>query len=411
MNKKDLNFLLVDDNPTMFKMMVPMLKELGYQNFFQAQDGFEAWRTIKKGDQEIHIVISDFIMPNASGVELLNKIRSSDRFWDLPFIMVTGDDNQNSLMSSVEVDVNSYIIKPFTAEKLDEEITRVLNEKYNPSQFMRLLQKGRELLVIESDMEAAQKYFTEAKALNPLEPEPYFFAGIVYSRQEKYNEAKRELRKCIELREGHVKAYDLLALVYHREKQYAKEKETLETVTELSPDNPERNINLGRVCVNLGDDESAKKYLTKAARLARKNNIAAFERIFRIYLEGKNLANEAEGVYRKYIDKNMSDPRLLNRFALILKEHRAYDTAIYFLERIVNIRLNEKESDIPEEDMAVYYFNLAATYTERARAAASEGERQESFKIAEKYINKAIDCDPTHQDSRKLYAWLDEHPK
>jgi len=409
MNKEDLVFLLVDDNPTMFKMMVPMLQGLGYKNFVLANDGLDAWRKIKQAEQQIHIVISDLVMPKVSGLELLDKIRSSDQFWDMPFVMVTGDDQQNSLMSSVEVDVNSYIIKPFTPEKLENEITQVLKEKFNPSKFMQLLQQGRELLVIESDMKAALQCFEGAKGLKPLEPEPYFFSGIVYSRQEKYNAAKRELNKCIELREGHVKAYDLLALVYHREKLYSQEKKILETVTELSPDNPERNINLGRACVKLGDDASAKKYLKKAARFAKKHSTATFERIFRIYLQGNNLADEAEGVYRKYIDKNMADPRLLNKFALILKEHKAYDTAVFFMECIVDIWQKSRDRDIPEDDMALYYFNLAATYTERANSAATEGERQEGFKAAEKLINKAIDCDPSHQDSRKLYAWLDDH--
>nr|MBF0222816.1 hypothetical protein [Desulfobulbaceae bacterium] len=124
------------------------------------------------------------------------------------------------------------------------------------------------------------------------------------------------------MREGHVKAYDLLALVHHREKNYAEEKQVLETVSELSPDNPERNINLGLASANTGDHGSVKKYL--------------------------------------------------------------------------------------KEDMAVYYFNLAVTYTERSRGASGP-EKLEGFKTAEKFVNKAIDCDPEHKDSRKLYAWLDEH--
>lgn len=411
MKKEDLVFLLVDDNPVMLKMMVPMLEDLGYRNFVLARDGIEAWRELKRGEKQIHVVISDLLMPRVDGLELLNRIRNSNEYWDMPFVMVTGDDQQNSLMSSVEVDVNAYIIKPFTPDKLEKEISLVLAEKYNPSEFMRLLQEGRQFLVADNDMEAAQQCFEKAKALKPLEAEPYYLVGILYERQEMYEKAKTEFQKCIELREGHVKAYDMLALVHHRQNNFVEEKRVLEAITELSPDNPERNINLGLACANTGDHEATKKYLKKAGRLTKKHNVPMFEKIFLAYLQGDDHASDAEGVYRKYIDPNMENPRLLNKFAMILKRHGAYDSAMFFMERIVKIWTSVKDHNIPEEDMAVFYFNLAAIYTERVSTSSSEEVKQSAYTVAEKLVNKAIDCNPEHAEARKLYAWLDDHLK
>ena len=61
--------------------------------------------------------------------------------------------------------------------------------------------------------------------------------------------------------------------------------------------------------------------------------------------------------------------------------------------------------------MAIYYFNLAMTYTEQAKELSDEDEKQEAFEAGEMFVNRAIDCDPKHRESRKLYTWLDDHLK
>ena len=407
MDREKLNLLLVDDNFMMLKMMMPMLEQLGFRHFVLAENGRMAWRKLN-GDEEIHLVLSDLIMPQVDGIELLLKIRDSEKFWDLPFVMITGEENQNQLMSSIEIDVNSYILKPFTPEKLDKEITAVLNERYHPSPFHKAMQQGRRLLIQEARHQEAMRCLEEAKRLGPRQADPCYFSALVHERRGDYPAAKEELKRCIALKEAHTKAYDMLALIHRREENYAAEREVLAAITELSPDNLERNINLAAACARCGDEKAMKEFLQRAARLARKKR-ASFERIFRGYLLREGHAADAEGVYRRYIDRSFDQPRLLNKYALIFKEYKEFDHAIAFLERIEAIRRGSRNHGIPPEDMAVFYFNLAVALVEKAMAGGTAEEKKAACEKAVTLVNKSIDCAPGDRKVGRFLSWLEDH--
>ncbi|NOX26074.1 MAG: response regulator [Deltaproteobacteria bacterium] len=412
MDYKSLFFLLVDDNSTMLALMMPMLQGLGYTNFIVASNGQEAWYKLNH-EEKIHIILSDLIMPKVDGIELLSKVRNSEKFWDLPFVMITGEENQNQLMSSIEIDINSYIIKPFTPAKLAREISAVLKEKYDPPPYHLAMRQGRELLFQQNESEAALTYFNKAGALCPLEAEPYYFRAIVYDQAGKGDAAKDSLRQCIRLKEAHTKAHDLLALLLHREQNYVEEVKILNTIRELSPNNIGRNITLANAYAKLDDKDAVKNILAKSAKLARTqgkiHDRAFMTKIFQTYLQTPGLGDDAEGVYRKYIDRRMDDPPLLNRFAMILKENKYFDTAISFLKRIVNIRRTVKRHGITSDDMAVYYFNLAVVYIEKSRAETVTAEElRAGYEKARAMVDKALDCNNRHADAMKLLDWLDQ---
>lgn len=404
MNRKELTLLVVEDNPMMLKMTVPMLEQLGYQKIITARDGQEAWERLT-GEEVVHLVLSDLMMPVMDGIELLDKIRGSERFWDLPFIMVTGEENQNKLMSSIEVEVDAYVLKPFTQDKIGAEINRVLVQSYRPSPYHQALKRGRTLLAKREDV-AASEALSEASRLEPQEADPYYFLAIIHQREGRLVEAKACLEKCIVCNEAYPKAYDLLGQIYHAEKNYAAERKILLRITALSPHQLERNLNLAQACVRVGDQEGVRKYLKVAARHAAPTDLITFERIFRITLEDRSMAAEAEVIYRKYIDKGMSIPRLLNKFALLFKVVKDYERAILFLERIVLIWRTAKNSEIPKEDMAVYYFNLAVASVEQANTFADPEQKKVGYQTAAKLVTKALDCNINHQDAAKFERWL-----
>lgn len=410
MFNKDLVFLVVDDNAMMLKMTLPMLERLGYKNFVTASNGQEAWNKLNR-EEPIHIILSDLVMPKMDGIEFLNKVRASEKFWELPFIMITGEENQKQLMSSIEVEVDAYIIKPFTPTKLEDEINRVLEYKYNPTPYRLAVQKGRNLLAQGGDPTAILQAFEEASRLSPMEADPYYYCAIIHERLERRAEAKACLEKCLKLNEAYPKAYDLLGLIHRREKNYAAERKILKKISDLSPNNIERNLNLAMACARLGDQEGVRRYLKVAARHADPSDLATYDRIFRIYLEDNSMTAEAETVYRKYIDKNMENPRLLNKYGLLLKGNKSYEQTIFFLERIVTIWRTVKNHGIPPEDMAVYYFNLAVAYIEQANTFADLEKKMEGYKTAEKLVNKAMDCNVNHPEAIKLYRWLSERLK
>jgi tetratricopeptide (TPR) repeat protein len=163
----------------------------------------------------------------------------------------------------------------------------------------------------------------------------------------------------------------------------------------------------------LDEPGAVKEILHKTARLAKtqgKTHDRAFmTRIFQTYLQTSGLGDDAEGVYRKYIDKRMDNPPLLNRFAMILKENGYFDTAISFLDRIVDIWRTVKQHDITPDDMAVYYFNLAVTHVEKSRdEAMTDAELRQGYEKAHAIVDKALDCNFKHADAMKLLDWLDQ---
>lgn len=412
MDRGSMTLLIVDDNYTMLSLLEPMLRKLGYENFITANNGVEAWRKLNDAEK-VHLVLSDLIMPKMDGVEFLCRVRDSEKFWDLPFIMITGEENQDILMSTIEVDINSYILKPFSHEKLEREINAVLKETYDPPPYHRIMHKGREMLTFRNDLNAAWAFFIKAGEMQPVEADPYYFRAIILDRQGRQAEAVESLEKCIELRESHTKAHDLLALMLHREKKYEEEIAVLSRITALSPDNMERHMVMGRAYAMLNNQAAVKSSLKKAAGLARRKGLTTdksfMSRIFEIYLQTEGLADDAEGVYRRYVDPRMDQPRLLNRFALLLKAHKSFVTAIYFMERIVHIWRTVKRHGIKPEEMAVYYFNLAVIYVEQGRGQAGGSEaRLECYKKARRIIDKALDCDFQHTAAMKLLDWLDK---
>jgi tetratricopeptide (TPR) repeat protein len=350
-------------------------------------------------------------MPKMDGIELLKKIRASEQFWDLPFIMITGEENQNKLMSSIEVEVDAYILKPFTLDKLGAEINRVLAQSYTPSPYHLALKKGRALLTNGGDSAETIDAFREAARLQPKEADPYYYWAIAYEREGCLAEAKACLEKCIVLNKAYPKAYDLLGQIYRREKDYVAERKILSRISTLSPHNLERNLNLALACALVGDQEGTKKYLKLAARYAEPSDLATYERIFRIYLEDKSMVADAEVIYRKYIDKNLESPRLLNKFALLFKGVKDFERAIRFLERIVNIWNVVKNNNIPKQDMAIYYFNLSVAYVEQANTVADPEQKKGVYQTAGKLIDKAMVCDIQHQDAAKLDRWLRDRLK
>ena len=123
---KKMNVLVVDDFSTMRRIVKNILRQLGFENIIEAEDGAAAWEALNRDN--IGMIISDWNMPNMNGLELLKKIRSSEEFADLPFLMVTAEAQQENIIEAVQAKVSNYIVKPFTAETLGQKIEKMLEK-------------------------------------------------------------------------------------------------------------------------------------------------------------------------------------------------------------------------------------------------------------------------------------------
>ncbi len=123
---KDMRTLVVDDFSTMRRIIKNILRQLGFTNIVEADDGTTAWEILNK--EKIDFVISDWNMPKMPGIELLRKVRGSEIFAEMPFLMVTAEAQQENIIEAVQAKVSNYIVKPFTAETLGQKIDKIFDK-------------------------------------------------------------------------------------------------------------------------------------------------------------------------------------------------------------------------------------------------------------------------------------------
>ncbi len=127
MADKNLKFLVVDDFSTMRRIVRNLLKELGYTNVDEAEDGVVALQKLKGGN--FQFVVTDWNMPNMTGIELLKAIRADAGLKHLPVLMITAEAKKENIIEAAQSGASGYIVKPFTAGTLEEKMGKIF-EKY-----------------------------------------------------------------------------------------------------------------------------------------------------------------------------------------------------------------------------------------------------------------------------------------
>ncbi len=124
MMNTDIDILVVDDFPTMRKIIMNLLKQLGFRKIKEAENGEHALSVLRAG--HVDFVITDWNMPKMTGMDLLKSIRADAGLKSMPVLMVTAEADKSSIVQAIQAGVNNYIVKPFTAETLKEKIEKVL---------------------------------------------------------------------------------------------------------------------------------------------------------------------------------------------------------------------------------------------------------------------------------------------
>lgn len=124
LGKPDMKILVVDDFPTMRRIVKTLLRQNGYNNFVEAEDGELAYKMLQ-ATPDIEFIVSDWNMPNMTGLELLKTVRADPKFKHLPFLMVTAEAEKENIIEAVKSGVSNYIVKPFTGATLKDKINKV----------------------------------------------------------------------------------------------------------------------------------------------------------------------------------------------------------------------------------------------------------------------------------------------
>jgi len=120
--------LIAEDNPNLRKVIVNIVKKIGYENILQAEDGEIAWQFIQRGG--VDIVMTDWAMPGLDGMQLLKKIRNSkEPTCNIPFLMITAADTKNAIMSAGKGGVDAYVIKPFSVNTIIDKLKEAIESR------------------------------------------------------------------------------------------------------------------------------------------------------------------------------------------------------------------------------------------------------------------------------------------
>ena len=121
-----LKFLVVDDFSTMRRIVRNLLKELGYSNVEEAEDGADGLAKLRGGNFDF--VVSDWNMPNMDGLTMLQNIRADAALSKLPVLMVTAEAKKENIIAAAQAGANGYVVKPFTAATLDEKLSKIFEK-------------------------------------------------------------------------------------------------------------------------------------------------------------------------------------------------------------------------------------------------------------------------------------------
>ncbi|MGB0895360.1 MAG: chemotaxis response regulator CheY [Parashewanella sp.] len=120
---KNMKILIVDDFSTMRRIIKNLLRDLGFNNTQEADDGTTALPMLQKGDFDF--VVTDWNMPGMQGIDLLKAIRADDNLKTIPVLMVTAEAKREQIIAAAQAGVNGYVVKPFTAATLKEKLDKI----------------------------------------------------------------------------------------------------------------------------------------------------------------------------------------------------------------------------------------------------------------------------------------------
>ncbi len=120
---KNMRILVVDDFSTMRRIVRGILRQLGFENIVEAENGAEAFKAVQDGG--IDFVVSDWNMPVMNGLDLLKNIRAEESIKNTPLLMVTAEALKENVVMAISAGANNYVVKPFTPDVLEEKMTAI----------------------------------------------------------------------------------------------------------------------------------------------------------------------------------------------------------------------------------------------------------------------------------------------
>ncbi len=377
---QSLDVLVVDDKANMRRTIKSMLRSFGLTRFTEADDGDVAYRLLD--DNNFGLVICDWNMPRMKGVQLLRRLRKDKRFDDLPFLMITGEVEEDRVAESIEAEVDAYIIKPFQIQTLEQKLIQIMTRRRAPSALdvqFKLAEGHRS----EGDHAQAHRDLDQAARIRPRSPMLFYQRGLVFEGESRMTDAEKCFAMARQLGPMFIRAHDKLAHIYQARGRTGEVCGLLIEAAKISPNNANRQIRLGRALLVEKRYEEARKAFNKAMDLDRENENRKMA-IAQTYL-GHGMVDEAEKIFKRFVKEHPGNPEAFNRLGILLRRSGKHEEALKYYEQAL----------ISHPEDQNLHFNLARVCWEvknREKAAL--------------HLRKALEIDPSFDEARILLSQM-----
>lgn len=355
-----------------------MLKNNGYKHYSIAASATKALKKLKK-DRDINFILLDWEMPFMNGIELLNHLRKSEHYGDIPVLMMIEDITDNKILYAIGEGADGYLEKPFSEIELVSIINQVLQAKLQPDPMRYHLQKIHSLRLQRKLNEA----IAEAKSILKRHNNESIILALsqCYLSKRNFKDAKETALKALKIGESY-KAFHLLGKIHIEEGSFEESIEYLENAYTINPMLTDAVIDMGRAYLHLGNTKEA----TEVFSSLQDNDLTDlnYTSIASAYLGSGDMSTAG-----KYLEETrapiLESVGVFNKYAIELRKSGQLQEAIEQYKRCLKI----------DPTNHVLILNTALTYTEI-----------KNYEEAEKLLIKCLDLDPNYENARKLLNFV-----
>lgn len=375
--ENDLHFLVVDDQAPMLTTIRGMLKAIGHKKVACAETGNKALAIIKR--HPVDFIIADWYMPNMQGVELLRMIRQNPEYYDIPFIMITGEMSKEKIVYAAEEGVDSYLVKPISPDQVKTAVRDILGERSRPDSKQNKMKKLTRLRL--------RKEYDEALSLahqmleKDEDPGVLLILSQCYFDKKDYENAEKYIQEVLKTKKDS-KSLQLLGNIYMAEGKYEEAIEYLKQSSELNPLNLGRRIQVGNAYLKLGLGDEA----TEVFGSLSDSEISDLNRvdIGSAYLSSGDVKKAGEYL-EKTVDPIPETISVFNRYAMELRKIGAYEESISQYKKCLKI----------EPGHYAILYNLGRVYFEMKR-----------YREAQEVLEGSLRSRPDYERVKKLLDYV-----
>lgn len=347
---KEMRLVVADDKPNMLRTVANMLRLLGFEKVSRAENGEKALILIRT--EKPDLVLCDWNMPRMTGVEVLRAVREDDQLKNTPFIMVTGEIDAGTVAEAGEVEVDAYLLKPYTHEDLKNKIDETLEKKKEPSPIDMHLSVAN-VYMEAKQYEMALDELKKAAKVNPRTPRVSYALGKLYEEQKDLENARSFYERSVEFGKYFVKGHEAMSRVCMALGDLEAASRHLKEAVRISPKNLERQLTLGAVLVKQGDKQEIQKVMNNVLKIAGSKQAEVIRQVGETYLAA-GMADKAQLAFSKALEADPTAIHIYNRMGIALRRQKKYLEALDTYKKAIQISPDDEN----------LYYNLSRAYYE-----------------------------------------------